>query len=105
ISDTPRGPKTDSTHRRHASYVGSCPSRATGKNSILPSSDNVQHAKVSSRIRESLSSPPPASIILGVLNASLVEGEVLGVTQRQPEKVPLHGPQFMVHPQVDAFDR
>ena len=42
--------------------------------------------------------------LLGVLNASLVEGEVLGVTQRQPEEVSLHGLQFTIHPQVDAFD-
>ena len=44
------------------------------------------------------------SFFLSMLNAPLLEGEVFGVTRRQPEKVSLHGPQFMVHPQVDAFD-
>src|SRR5215211_8373165 len=44
------------------------------------------------------------SFLLSVLNASLVEGEVLGVTQRQPEKVPLHRSQLTVHPQLDAFE-
>jgi hypothetical protein len=42
--------------------------------------------------------------LLSVLNATLVEGEVLGVAQRQPEKVSLYGSQLAVHPQVDAFE-
>ena len=42
--------------------------------------------------------------LLSVLNATLVEGDLFGVTQRQPEEVSLHGLQFTIHPQVDAFD-
>jgi hypothetical protein len=42
--------------------------------------------------------------LLSVLNATLVEGEVFGVTQRQPEKASLHALQFTIHPQVDAFE-
>jgi hypothetical protein len=42
--------------------------------------------------------------IFGVEDATLVEGEILGVTQRQPEKVSLHGHQVTVHPRLDAFD-
>ena len=42
--------------------------------------------------------------LLSVLNAALVEGEVLRVAQRQPEEVSLHGLQFTIHPQVDAFE-
>ena len=42
--------------------------------------------------------------LLSVLNATLVESEVFGVTQRQPEKASLHALQFTIHPQVDAFE-
>ena len=42
--------------------------------------------------------------LLSVPNATLVEGEVFGVAERQSEKVSLHGPQFAIHPQVDAFE-
>ena len=42
--------------------------------------------------------------LLSVLNATLVEDDLFGVTQRQPEEGSLHGLQFTIHPQVDAFD-
>ncbi len=42
--------------------------------------------------------------LLSVLDAPVVEGEVLGVVQRQPVKVSLHWRQFVVHPQVNAFE-
>ena len=44
------------------------------------------------------------SLLLSMANAALVEGEVLRVTQGEPEEHPLHGPQLTVHPQLDAFD-